>query len=98
MARFAWLPLAYVPLKPNTLSFIPQTFLTFTQLVIPAWMGLYMDWEVRQTSWAKRCICYLHMFTVVLGLFMTIGGTTTTIQSIVEAYKTGDVGSPFSCT
>ncbi|KAL2212796.1 neutral amino acid transporter [Sarocladium strictum] len=69
-----------------------------TCLVIPAWMGLYMDWELRRTSWKKRALCYFHIFTAVIGLFMTIGGTTTTVQSIVSAYKTGNVGSPFSCS
>ncbi|KAG7113066.1 N amino acid transport system protein like [Verticillium longisporum] len=68
-----------------------------TCLVIPAWMGLYMDWELRRTSWKKRGICYLHIFTVIIGLFMTVGGTTTTIQSIIDAYKAGSVGTPFSC-
>ncbi|KAG7145784.1 N amino acid transport system protein like [Verticillium longisporum] len=69
-----------------------------TCLVIPAWMGLYMDWELRRTSWKKRGVCHLHMFTVMVGLFMTVGGTTTTIQSIVDAYEAGSVGTPFSCT
>ncbi|PNH75944.1 hypothetical protein VD0001_g1608 [Verticillium dahliae] len=69
-----------------------------TCLVIPAWMGLYMDWELRRTSWKKRGVCHLHMFTVMVGLFMTVGSTTTTIQSIVDAYEAGSVGTPFSCT
>ncbi|KAL9941637.1 hypothetical protein D7B24_003687 [Verticillium nonalfalfae] len=69
-----------------------------TCLVIPAWMGLYMDWELRRTSWTKTGICHLHIFTVIIGLFMTVGGTTTTIQSIVDAYKAGSFGTPFSCT
>ncbi|KAF3351032.1 Putative importin [Verticillium dahliae VDG2] len=69
-----------------------------TCLVIPAWMGLYMDWELRRTSWKKRGVCHLYMFTVIVGLFMTVGGTTTTIQSIVDAYEAGSVGTPFSCT
>lgn len=61
-------------------------------------MGLYMDWELRRTSWKKRGVCHLYMFTVIVGLFMTVGGTTTTIQSIVDAYEAGSVGTPFSCT
>ena len=40
----------------------------------------------------------LHLFTVALGSFMTVAGTYTTIQSIVDAYKSGTVGSgAFSC-
>lgn len=67
------------------------------QLIIPAFMGLYMDWEVRSLSKAKMGLCLLHCFTVVLASFMTVAGTYTTIQSIVDAYKSGEVGSAFTC-
>ncbi|KAE9569051.1 N amino acid transport system protein [Colletotrichum fructicola] len=68
-----------------------------TCLIIPAFMGLYMDWEVRSLSKAKMGLCLLHCFTVVLASFMTVAGTYTTIQSIVDAYRSGEVGSAFTC-
>lgn len=61
-------------------------------------MGLYMDWELRGTSKVKQALCYFHIFTVVLGAFMTVTGTYTTIQSIIDAYKLGTVGTPFTCS
>jgi len=61
-------------------------------------MGLYMDWEKRGTSRAKAAICYFHIFTIVLGAFITVTGTYTTVQSIVDAYKLGTVGKPFTCS
>ncbi|RSL88338.1 hypothetical protein CDV31_016080 [Fusarium ambrosium] len=69
-----------------------------TCLIIPAFMGLYMDWESRGTSKVKQMLCYFHIFTVVLGAFMTVTGTYTTIQSIIDAYKLGTVGTPFTCS
>lgn len=67
------------------------------QLIIPAFMGLYMDWEKRSSSKVKMSFCALHIFTIVLGSFMTVVGTYTTIQSIIDAYNDGRVGSAFTC-
>ncbi|KAL2201782.1 hypothetical protein CC79DRAFT_1281382 [Sarocladium strictum] len=69
-----------------------------TCLIIPAFMGLYMDWQHRSQSKAKLAICIFHMVVVVLGSFVTVTGTYTTIQSIVDAYNDGTVGSPFTCS
>lgn len=60
-------------------------------------MGLYMDWENRKTSKRKMMVCGLHIFTVLLGAFVTVAGSYSSIQSIVNAYKEGTVGSAFSC-
>ncbi|KAG7048278.1 neutral amino acid transporter [Colletotrichum scovillei] len=68
-----------------------------TCLIIPAFMGLYMDWEKRSSSKVKMSFCALHIFTIVLGSFMTVVGTYTTIQSIIDAYNDGRVGSAFTC-
>lgn len=67
------------------------------QLVIPAWMGLYLDWDGRKSSKAKMAMCALHIFTAGLGIFITVIGTYTTVQSIINAYGSGAVGSAFSC-
>lgn len=61
-------------------------------------MGLYMEWPQRRESKAKLAICCLHIFTVVLGVFITVTGTYTTIQSILDAYAEGSVGKPFTCS
>ena len=60
-------------------------------------MGLSLEWESRKASKVKMATCCLHIFTVALGLFITVSGTYTTIQSIVDAYDSGDVGKPFTC-
>ncbi|KAL6850718.1 hypothetical protein ACO1O0_007843 [Amphichorda felina] len=69
-----------------------------TCLVIPAFMGLSLEWKSRKESKVKMATCCLHIFTVVLGLFITVSGTYTTIQSIVDAYNSGAVGKPFTCS
>lgn len=60
-------------------------------------MALYMDRRKPKTM-KVIALTALHGFTIVLGSFMTVAGTYTTIQSIVNAYKTGTVGSgAFTC-
>ncbi|KAL6399454.1 neutral amino acid transporter [Ilyonectria robusta] len=41
-------------------------------------------------------VCALHCFTIVLGLFVTIAGTYTTIQSTWSKYTLSIKGSAFA--
>ncbi|CZR62156.1 related to neutral amino acid permease [Phialocephala subalpina] len=68
-----------------------------TCLVIPALMGLYMDRGNHRSNKKNVAICGLHFFTIALGLFITVAGTYTTIQSIIDAYNSGTVGKAFTC-
>lgn len=61
-------------------------------------MGLYMNKDSYKSSKGKMAICGLHVFTIILGVFITIAGTYTTIQSIVDAYNSGAVGGAFTCS
>ena len=67
------------------------------QLVIPALMGLYMERGNYFSSKKVMAICTIHCITVVGGSFMTVAGTYTTIQSIVDAYASGTVAGAFTC-
>lgn len=60
-------------------------------------MGLYMDWGNHRSSAIKMAVAGLHCFTVALGTFLTVAGTYTTIQSIIDAYNDGTVGGAFTC-
>jgi hypothetical protein len=67
------------------------------QLIIPAFMGLYMTRGTYRNSWKTMAITGLHCFTIALGSFITVAGTYTTIQSIIDAYNDGTVGGAFAC-
>ncbi|KAK6087032.1 neutral amino acid transporter [Seiridium cupressi] len=69
-----------------------------TCLILPALMGLHMDWVHRRSTKTKLAACCLHVFTVILGSFITVSGTYTTIQSIIDAYRSGAVGQAFTCS
>jgi len=50
------------------------------------------------TSWKKeKGKATLAMVTFLAGLFICVAGTYVSIKGIVEAYKSGQVGSPFAC-
>ncbi|KEZ39569.1 hypothetical protein SAPIO_CDS9472 [Scedosporium apiospermum] len=98
IGALAFIIAAAVPFFSYLIGLIGSLCCAPTCLIIPAFMGLYMDWEKRGTSRAKAAICYFHIFTIVLGAFITITGTYTTVQSIVDAYKLGTVGKPFTCS
>lgn len=40
---------------------------------------------------------YLHVLIFLIGLLITIGGTYANVVMIIDQYKTGQVGSAFSC-
>lgn len=40
----------------------------------------------------------VNYFLIVLGAYVLIAGTYVSVQSIINDYRAGDVGSAFSCT
>ncbi|RKU44409.1 hypothetical protein DL546_006028 [Coniochaeta pulveracea] len=69
-----------------------------TCLIVPALMGLHMERGNHAANWKKMAICGLHCFTIALGAFITVAGTYTVVQSIINAYKSGQVGGAFTCS
>lgn len=61
-------------------------------------MGLHMERGNHAANWKKMAICGLHCFTIALGAFITVAGTYTVVQSIINAYKSGQVGGAFTCS
>ncbi|WVQ85847.1 hypothetical protein IAT38_008015 [Cryptococcus sp. DSM 104549] len=69
-----------------------------TCLVLPAVFGIYMNWGEHNKSLLSKLTFGFHVFMVIFGTFLTIAGTYTVVQSIVDAYALGTVGSAFSCS
>jgi hypothetical protein len=56
-----------------------------------------MDRGIYNASWKTRSRLALNVATLCIGSFITVAGTYTTVQSIIDAYRVGTVGSAFSC-
>ncbi|KAI1341379.1 amino acid transporter [Xylariaceae sp. FL0016] len=66
-------------------------------LTIPGILWLHDFGHYRKGGlWQKTCWGF-HWFLIVLGLFLFVGGTYSTILEIKNAYATGAIGSAFSC-
>ncbi len=61
-------------------------------------MGIYMLQGNYFASKKNMALGTFHCITVVGGSFMAIAGTYTTVQSIVDAYDSGDVQGAFTCS
>lgn len=66
-------------------------------LILPPLLWLFDHREWRTASIAKSVTYYLHCIWILLGVFMTVGGTYGIIQSVIDAYNSGQIGSAFSC-
>ncbi|KAH9892252.1 amino acid transporter [Xylariomycetidae sp. FL2044] len=64
---------------------------------IPGVLWLYDFRHYYRGSLRQKLQYSFHCFLIVLGLFICIGGTYSTVLSIKEAYASGVIGSAFSC-
>ncbi|KAI0143883.1 amino acid transporter [Hypoxylon sp. NC0597] len=64
---------------------------------IPGVLWLFDFWHYRTGNFWQKLQYFFHCFLVILGLFITVGGTYSTILAIKDAYATGLIGSAFSC-
>ncbi|KAF8851195.1 hypothetical protein BDZ45DRAFT_750948 [Acephala macrosclerotiorum] len=53
--------------------------------------------SISHSSLDKKLAWGFHVFIILLGLFLTVVGTYSAIQGIVDAYAARTIGSAFSC-
>ncbi|CAO1638365.1 unnamed protein product [Parajaminaea phylloscopi] len=69
---------------------------------LPAWRQklrwIPLSWAaVRQSGGKTFFVALIAYFLIVSGFYIFVGGTYASIQSIVDSYAAGTVGSAFSC-
>ncbi|KAK6076788.1 N amino acid transport system protein 9 [Seiridium cupressi] len=64
---------------------------------VPGILWLYDFSEYRKGSLWQKTQYFFHIFLILLGIFVCIGGTYSTVLSIKAAYASGEIGSAFSC-
>ncbi|CAD6569446.1 MAG: hypothetical protein CYPHOPRED_003378 [Cyphobasidiales sp. Tagirdzhanova-0007] len=66
-------------------------------LMLPACIWFYDHGHYRKQGMLKRTYYILNGFLLLLGAFVTTAGTYAAVVGIKDAYKSGEVGSAFSC-
>ncbi|KAJ7176999.1 hypothetical protein C8R46DRAFT_1246242 [Mycena filopes] len=61
-----------------------------------AYLILYPASERWNGAW-RSAETALNYFLILFGLYMTVGGTYVSVQSIIDSYKAAQVGSAFTC-
>ncbi|ETS86636.1 hypothetical protein PFICI_00464 [Pestalotiopsis fici W106-1] len=66
-------------------------------ICLPGWLWCHDYSHYRKGNVWQITTYYLHVLMIAFGAFMTIGGTYSVIQEIIDAYASGAIGSAFSC-
>lgn len=81
----------YLVALAGTLTFAPLA------LGLPGYLWIYDHGHYRTGSWKQAMIYWLHWLLILLGVFLTIGGTYGVVQNIIDAYANGTIGRAFDC-
>lgn len=73
--------------------------LTFAPLAmaLPGVLWLYDHKHYRKGSFLQIIAYWLHWGMILLAAFLCVGGTYGVVQQIIEAYRSGEILSAFSC-
>lgn len=92
-----WLLAVAIPFYTSLVSLIGSLGFGPLGVVVPPilWFSLHVGYF--RGSVKEQTLWWLHMGMLVMGLFLSIGGTYANISNIVDQFKAGKVGSAFSC-
>ncbi|KIV92497.1 hypothetical protein PV10_03788 [Exophiala mesophila] len=92
-----WLISSAVPIFNYLLGLAGTLCFAPVAISLPGWLWCYDHPHYRKGTILQKFLYAIHAFLIVLGLFMTIGGTYSVIQSIIDAYANGQIGKAFDC-
>ncbi|RVX74994.1 hypothetical protein B0A52_01271 [Exophiala mesophila] len=97
LGTIAFLLAQAVPVFNYLLALLGTVCFAPLAMILPGLFWLYDHGAWRTGGLKKAVIYYLHCGMILLGLFFFIGGTYATITVIVDSYRSGGIGSAFSC-
>lgn len=81
----------YLLAMTGSLCFAPLS------LMLPGYLWVYDHQQYRTGRVLNRVVYWLHWLLILLGLFLTVGGTYGVIREIIAAYASGQIDKAFSC-
>lgn len=87
--------IAYAPMAVSLSS--SAQYRGSSQIIVPMHLWLWDFARYRKGSMWQKTQWAFHLVMLLVGGFMTVGGAYAIIQTIIDQYATGAVGSAFSC-
>jgi hypothetical protein len=97
MAAISFILACAIPIFNYVLALVGALCFAPLAISLPGWLWLYSHGEYLKGNFLRKSIYAAHILLVLLGAFMTVGGTYGVIVQIKEAYADGQISSAFSC-
>lgn len=92
-----WLLAEAIPFFTSLVSLIGSMGFAPLGVCLPPFLWFSLHRGYRRGTAGQQALWWLHILILVLGLFVTVGGTYANIANIVAQFRAGKVGSAFSC-
>ncbi|KAI8942502.1 hypothetical protein NX059_000566 [Plenodomus lindquistii] len=97
MTVISFLIASGVPIFNYLLSLAGSVAFAPLALCLPGWLWLYDHADYWRGNALHKIMYALHVLLILIGLFLTVGGTYGVIVQIKDAYRDGTISSAFSC-
>ncbi|KAJ5241275.1 uncharacterized protein N7469_002866 [Penicillium citrinum] len=97
MAAISFILACAIPIFNYVLALVGSLCFAPLAISLPGWLWVYSHGEYLKGTLWRQTIYGLHILLILLGLFMTVGGTYGVIVQINNAYADGSISSAFSC-
>ncbi|KAK5690805.1 hypothetical protein LTR97_011966 [Elasticomyces elasticus] len=92
-----WLLAVGIPFYTSLVSLIGSLGFGPLGVVVPPLLWFSLHVEYRKGSLREQALWWAHVGMLLMGLFLTIGGTYANISNIIDQFHEGKVGKAFSC-
>ncbi|KAJ5653271.1 hypothetical protein N7490_000274 [Penicillium lividum] len=97
MAAISFILACAIPIFNYVLALVGALCFAPLAISLPGWLWLYSHSEYRKGPVSQKTVYGFHIFLILLGAFMAIGGTYGVVVQINEAYHNGQIQGAFSC-
>ncbi|KAJ5562908.1 hypothetical protein N7461_001669 [Penicillium sp. DV-2018c] len=97
MAAISFVLACAIPIFNYVLALVGSLCFAPLALSLPGWLWLHSHRSYYRGNIIQMGLYGFHVFLILLGLFMAVGGTYGVIVQINQAYADGQISSAFSC-
>lgn len=68
-----------------------------TAMMLPGYLWMFDHGAYRKGSLREKTLYWSHVAVVLIGAFISVGGTYGVVVQVIDAYRTGSIDRAFSC-